>query len=157
MTRREHIAVLLRSFSAAAVTGTWAAACNRASASLPEMTIYKTPTCGCCKAWVEHVREAGFATIVVDLDDLAPTKQKLGVPQDLASCHTAIVENYIVEGHVPADVIADFLSARRTDLRGLAVPGMPAGSPGMEVPGQKQPYEVIGFAPSGTREVFARR
>ena len=92
-----------------------------------------------------------------DLDDLAPVKRKLGVPEALESCHTAVVEQYVIEGHVPADVI-DQLLRERPKVAGLAVPGMPAGSPGMESPGQKpERYDVIAFDTRGTTRVFARR
>ena len=117
--------------------------------------VYKTPTCGCCAAWVTHLREAGFAVAVVDTADLAPLKAQFGVPSGLGSCHTARVGGYTVEGHVPAADVARLLRERPADVAGIAVPGMPLGSPGMEVPGQPaQPYDVVAFGPKG-QGVFA--
>lgn len=121
------------------------------------MVVYKTPTCGCCRAWVEHVQAAGFQVDVRDMPDVAPVKNEHGLPQHLASCHTAIVDGYVVEGHVPADVIRRLLS-ERPQVAGIAVPGMPVGSPGMEVPGGRtDPYDVIAFARNGTVSVFETR
>jgi hypothetical protein len=126
-----------------------------AAADLPTMTVYKSPTCGCCGAWVEHMREAGFTVEVEDVADLAPIKSRLGVPAGMASCHTAVIGDYVVEGHVPADDVRRFLS-EATDLAGLAVPGMPAGSPGMEVPGQPAAsYDVMSFGKDGSTRVYA--
>lgn len=123
----------------------------------PEMTVYKSPSCGCCKAWVEHVRAAGFTVKTRDTDDLAPIKQSMGTAGKLESCHTAVVGGYVVEGHVPADLIARMLREKPA-IAGLAVPGMPMGSPGMEVPdGTKDAYEVIAFDRKGKRSVYARR
>jgi hypothetical protein len=121
------------------------------------MVVYKTPTCGCCKKWVEHVQAAGFQVEVHDTADVTPVKNEHGLPGHLASCHTAIVDGYVVEGHVPADVIRRLL-AERPQVAGIAVAGMPMGSPGMEVPsGQTQPYDVIAFARNGTVSVFETR
>jgi hypothetical protein len=114
-----------------------------ASAELPAMTVYKTPTCGCCSVWAERMAEAGFPVETVDVADLTQTKQALGIPAGAASCHTAVVDGYAVEGHVPADDVKRLL-AERPDAIGLAVPGMPIGSPGMEVPGRgADAYDVL--------------
>lgn len=121
-------------------------------ATVAELHVYKSPTCGCCAKWVDHVRAAGFVVTVEDLDDLGPVKERLGVPRRLASCHTAVVGDYIVEGHVPAEVIARFLEEAPA-VRGIAVPGMPIGSPGMEGP-RPQPYEVIAFDGDGNHTVY---
>jgi hypothetical protein len=118
--------------------------------------VYKSPTCGCCNAWIEHLRERGYEVDPVDVvgyDDLSARKSEAGVPADLESCHTAMVDGYSIEGHVPADVIERLLR-ERPDIRGLAVPGMPVGSPGMEGPGAV-PYEVIAFGEDGARSVYA--
>jgi hypothetical protein len=120
-----------------------------------DMTVYKTPTCGCCKNWVEHMRTAGFTVKSVDLDDVSPYKKKYGVTPDLASCHTALVGGYVVEGHVPADVVKQLLKSK-PKLVGIAVPGMPAGSPGMEG-GRKDKYDVIAFDKAGKHTVYASR
>lgn len=117
--------------------------------------VSKTPTCGCCGLWVTHLEKAGFTTEVQNFDDLTPIKQRLGVPPSLASCHTAEVGGYFIEGHVPAADIQRLLREHRRG-RGLAVPGMPAGSPGMEVPsGRVERYDVLLVRTDGGTEVFA--
>lgn len=120
----------------------------------PSIDVARSPSCGCCGDWIEHMRTAGFIVNDRLVDDLAPLKAKLGVPVDLQSCHTGVVEGYALEGHVPAEDVFRLLHERPSAI-GLAVPGMPLGSPGMEVGGQSEPYEVILFASSG-REIFAR-
>lgn len=100
-----------------------------------EMTVYKSPTCGCCRNWVEHVKRHGFGAVVRDTSELTAIKTSLGVPANLRSCHTAVVAGYVIEGHVPADVIQRLLR-ERPDVVGIAVAGMPAGSPGMETGGE---------------------
>jgi hypothetical protein len=123
-------------------------------AAAPTMLINKDPNCGCCSGWVEHIRAAGFETRVNEVSDLGPIKARLSVPPDLASCHTAEIGGYVVEGHVPASAILRLLDERPT-AAGLAVPGMPVGSPGMEVPSSaKEKYNVVLFGPSG-RRVFS--
>ena len=119
--------------------------------------VYKSPTCGCCKAWVDHVRAAGLQAEVFDISDeeLQQRKTRLGVGPRLASCHTAIVNGYVVEGHVPAADIERLLKEKPA-IAGIAVPGMPVGSPGMEVPGRRaDKYDVVAFTKSGTTKVFA--
>lgn len=126
-----------------------------AAGALPKMTVTRDPNCGCCGNWVAHARAAGFPVEVVELADVAPLKARLGVPDALASCHTAEIGGYVVEGHVPAEAIKRLL-AERPKMTGIAVAGMPVGSPGMEVPGQSpQTYEVVIFS-SGRQSVFAR-
>ncbi len=126
-----------------------------AAQTLPRMVVTKDPTCGCCTAWVEHVRAAGFDVAVVESSDLSRLKIRLGVPQTLASCHTAEIGGYVIEGHVPPAVIKRLL-AEKPDAKGLAVPGMPDGSPGMEVEGMEpDTFEVVLFGPSGQR-TYAR-
>jgi hypothetical protein len=119
------------------------------------IVVYKTPTCGCCSDWVDHAREHGFTVVAHDLDDLTTVKRQLGVPAGRISCHTSVVRGYTVEGHVPADLIQKML-AERPRIRGLTVPGMPVGSPGMEGP-FKQDYDVLAFDDHGNIEVYARR
>jgi|JI10StandDraft_1071094.scaffolds.fasta_scaffold361195_2 hypothetical protein len=122
---------------------------------LPEMTVYKSPTCGCCTSWVEHMQKSGLKVIVVETDDLNVIKNKLGVPTELASCHTAKVGNYFVEGHVPADDVKRLLQGN-SDVLGIAVPGMPMGSPGMEVPsGEVQPYTVTQVNKDASLSIFS--
>jgi len=120
------------------------------------ITVYKSPTCGCCSSWVDHMKANGFAVTVRDVENLTPIKAEAGVPGRLQSCHTAIVAGYAIEGHVPADLIKKFL-AEKPKLAGLAVPGMPVGSPGMEQGTTKQPYEVLTFDTQGRTTVYARR
>lgn len=117
--------------------------------------VHRDPNCGCCGAWVDHLRAAGFTAEVIETPAINRVKSELGVPQSLASCHTAEIDGYVVEGHVPAAAIRRLL-AERPEGKGLAVPGMPIGSPGMEVEGsQPETYSVILFGPSGQR-TFAR-
>lgn len=124
------------------------------AAGLPEVAVTKDPTCGCCEKWVAHMRETGF-TVTVTEGPVNPVKARLGVPRDLASCHTAQASGYVVEGHVPAGAIKRLL-AEKPQGTGLAVSGMPVGSPGMEVDGMEpDTYEVTLFGPEG-RSVFAR-
>jgi hypothetical protein len=118
----------------------------------PLVTVWKSPTCGCCARWVDHMRAAGFRVEVHDTDALEPVKREHGVPGHLESCHTARVEGFTVEGHVPADVIRRLLR-QRPEIDGIAVPGMPMGSPGMEGP-RKDPYDVIGFSRNGETFVY---
>lgn len=123
--------------------------------TLPRMTVTKDPSCGCCGAWVEHVRKAGFPVEVVESPEVNRLKVRLGVPQDLASCHTAEIGGYVIEGHVPADAIKRLLT-EKPQAKGLAVPGMPVGSPGMEVEGvEDDTYDVVLFGPAG-QKAFAR-
>lgn len=127
----------------------------RRSAAAPHIIVNKDPSCGCCSAWVEHLRAAGFVTQVREISDMGPLKRRLGVPAALASCHTAEVEGFVVEGHVPAPIIRRLLEERPSAI-GIAVPGMPVGSPGMELPGTPgETYEVVLFGPASQR-VFAR-
>jgi hypothetical protein len=109
---------------------------------LPLVTVHKSPYCGCCVKWIEHMQAAGFEVEVVDTDDMTPVKQRVGIPPGKGSCHTAEVGGYFVEGHVPADDVKRLLDEKPA-ARGIAVPGMPIGSPGMESPdGRVQAYEV---------------
>lgn len=118
------------------------------------MTVYKSPTCGCCTAWVDHVRLNGFRVVAIDTNDVDTVKRRYGVAPEHSSCHTAIVGGYVVEGHVPAEDIRRLL-AQRPPVSGLAVPGMPMGSPGMEG-AYKQAYEVLTFTRGAGSTVFAK-
>lgn len=122
--------------------------------SLPDVTVYKSPYCGCCTAWSTHLRESGFRVKEIKHDDMDSIKRMLGVPQPLESCHTAMVDGYVIEGHVPASDIKRLL-AERPKSRGLSTPGMPIGSPGMEQGDHKEPYAVIQFG-QGEMTVFSR-
>ena len=124
-----------------------------AAQELPSLTVSKDPTCGCCGGWVEHMRAAGFTVEVIETNGLNRVKARLGVPATLASCHTGEIARYVIEGHVPAAEVKRLL-AERPSAKGLAVPGMPVGSPGMEG-GPDEAYDVVLFGATG-RRVFAR-
>jgi hypothetical protein len=121
----------------------------------PLVQVYKSPTCGCCANWVKHLQDNGFATRVVEMADLGDVKSRNNVPRPAQSCHTATVDGYVIEGHVPAADVMRLLKDRPPVL-GLAVPGMPIGSPGMEVPGVKPvAYDVMSFDRQGQLKVYA--
>lgn len=116
--------------------------------------VYASPTCGCCSDWVAHMEENGFEVEVELREDMGEVKRSFGIPARLSSCHTGVVNGYLVEGHVPAADVRRFL-AEAPDARGLAVPGMPIGSPGMEMGEHVDRYDVLVFGEDGTTEVFA--
>ncbi len=145
----------MRASSATPAPAPALSAAKPAGVESPVMQIYKTPTCGCCGDWVTHVEQAGFRTEVHDLRSVAAVKAQAGVPHHLESCHTTLVGDYVVEGHVPADVIQRLLR-EKPEVAGIAVPGMPMGSPGMEGP-WKDPYDVIAFRRDGSQYVFESR
>ena len=117
--------------------------------------VYKNPSCGCCTAWVDHLKGAGFVVDVTEVEDTAAVRKRVGMPDRLASCHTGIADGYAFEGHVPAADVKRLLASRPQAI-GLAVPGMPVGSPGMEVGDRKDRYEVILVDRKGRETVFAR-
>jgi len=124
-------------------------------AAARDMTIYRDPGCGCCLGWAAHARRAGFRTRVIDAPDMAQVKRRLGVPAALHSCHTALVAGLVVEGHVPLDRVERLLRGRPATVRGVAVPGMPVGSPGMESPdGRRQAFQVFTFDAGGRASVM---
>lgn len=127
---------------------------HAADPALPEVVIHKDPDCGCCGKWAEHLQASGFRVKTVAEADMQRVKQKFGVPERLGSCHTAKVGGYLIEGHVPASEIKRLLQEKPA-VKGLAVPGMPAGSPGMESP-HPQSYDVLSFDEKGRTGVFAR-
>lgn len=157
----------MRRFFALSLIAITAAACSSADAAqdgalaqatspdpdLPTVLVYKSPTCGCCNGWVEHMEAAGFVVDARNTTDLMTVKRDGGVPPQMSSCHTAIIDGYVVEGHVPAEQVKQLL-ADRPEVAGIAVPGMPIGSPGMEGP-NPSPYEVLSFTHSGEAAVFA--
>lgn len=124
--------------------------------SFPPVTVYKSKYCGCCGEWVKHMENNGFKVNVIETEALNEVKIKYNVPAPLASCHTAIIGNFIVEGHTPASSIKRFLKEAPKDAIGLAVPGMPLGSPGMEQGNMKQPYDVLAFDKQGHTVVFEK-
>jgi hypothetical protein len=117
--------------------------------------VWKDPNCGCCKSWIEHMRKHGFTVIAHDTPDMTPVKQAHGIGADLISCHTGMIHGYAIEGHVPADLVRKLIT-EKPKIAGLAVPGMPMGSPGMEG-GMKDAYDVIAFTTDGQRSVYASR
>lgn len=129
-------------------------AANPVKEQTKEIVVYKSPTCGCCKNWISHLKQNGFKVEAHDVKDVAPYKEELGITPALASCHTAVVDGYVIEGHVPASDIKRLLR-ERPDVRGLTVPGMPVGSPGMEQGNVKQPYNVISFDKNGKNRIFS--
>lgn len=130
------------------------AACSAASQAA-NYTMFRNPNCGCCLAWAEHIKQGKKdAVTTVDHPDMMTLKSQHGVPDDLRSCHTMIAEGYVIEGHVPAADLERLLAERPDWIVGLAVAGMPLGSPGMEAGGKAEPYQVIAFG-NGRREVFA--
>jgi hypothetical protein len=123
-------------------------------AAAPTLEIWKMRGCTCCTAWARHFEAAGFDTVFHEMDDLAPIRAEAGVPDDLGGCHTARVPGYVIEGHVPVAAVQRLLTERLA-LIGLAVPGMPMNSPGMEIEGERgEPFDVIAFAADGRRSVF---
>lgn len=153
ISRREW----LRITASGLALGTTSATRLLALVPAKEATVYKTATCGCCKKWVEHMQKSGYTVTAHDVPDVDTYKKKYGVPAALGSCHTAVVTGgYVIEGHVPADLIDKLVAQRPRDIIGLAVPGMPQGSPGMEQ-GSVEHYDIVAFDKAGRTKVFARR
>jgi hypothetical protein len=125
----------------------------KATPAKTTLVVYKTPTCGCCGNWVQYMEANGFKATVVDMSDTSTERARRGVPAHLASCHTAVVGRYVIEGHVPAADVKRLLR-EKPDVVGLSAPGMPAGAPGMDVP-NSPPYDVVSFDKQGHRTVFA--
>ncbi len=138
--------------NAASDTGSEALAAATGQA-LPTVLVYKTPTCGCCNGWIEHLQAAGFTVDARNVSDLMSVKRDAGVPVQMSSCHTAIIDGYVVEGHVPAEQVMRLL-AERPEIAGIAAPGMPIGSPGMEGRNAK-PYQILSFTHEGEAAVYA--
>ena len=144
-------ALLIIGVSAAAT-----AACARTARPSSDLAVYKSPTCGCCGSWVEYMTGAGFQVLTTEVADPGAVRRARGVPDSLAACHTAVIGGYVLEGHVPAEDVRRLL-VERPDALGLAVPAMPLGSPGMEVPdGRREPYETLLILKGGGTRVFAR-
>jgi hypothetical protein len=125
-----------------------------AAGALPAVKVYKSPTCGCCDKWVEHMKANGFKVVTHEMNDVTPHKQRLGVPVGMGSCHTAEIGGYLIEGHVPAADVKRLL-AEKPKAKGLVSPGMPQSAPGMDMPG-KQPYEIFLVRQDGSTLSFAR-
>ena len=118
-----------------------------------EMTVYRSPSCGCCGSWIQHAQKHGFNIKDVKTEEMEAIKQKYNIPAELASCHTTIIDGYVMEGHIPVDDIKRFVM-EKPELAGLTVPGMPIGTPGMEAKNIKQPFQVLAFGEGGEVEVF---
>ena len=146
---RRHLLHHSAALVALAALPAWAA-----TAPSPKVVVYKTPTCGCCGAWATHMRAAGFVVDVVEVKDAGVERKRLGMPAQFGSCHTASIGGYAIEGHVPAAEVKRLL-ANKPKAIGLAVPGMPLSSPGMDVPGRKDPYQVLLINPSGQSSIYA--
>ncbi|WP_425259816.1 DUF411 domain-containing protein [Rubrivivax sp. RP6-9] len=147
MNRRTLISAALGAMAAAAIP---ALAAN----GLPPVEVFRTPSCGCCGAWVDHLKAAGFDVKVTMVDDTAVARRKYGLPDKFGSCHTAVVAGYVVEGHVPAADVKKLLAMKPLAV-GIAVPGMPVGSPGMEMGSRKDPYQVLLVDKQGRERVFS--
>ncbi|HKW47711.1 MAG TPA: DUF411 domain-containing protein [Gemmatimonadaceae bacterium] len=153
MNRRDWLQITLAGLATSALTRRALAAPSAAT-----VTIYKSASCGCCASWVSHIKTNGFTVDAHDVGDdmLEQVKTTAGVPSALRSCHIALAGGYAFEGHVPAALVRKVLTTK-PKLAGLAVPGMPAGSPGMEMGGQKDPYQVMAFDRAGKSWVYERR
>ena len=125
-----------------------------AAPSLPQVEVYKNPDCGCCGAWVDHLKAAGFPVKVHETPDTSSIRKRHGIPDEFGSCHTGVVGGYALEGHVPAEDVKRLL-ARKPAAAGLSVPGMPVGSPGMEVGSRRDPFQVLLIDKAGRSSVFA--
>ena len=125
------------------------------AANAAQLTVHKSPYCGCCAKWIEHVEKHGFSVKVVETEDMTAVKKRLGVPDQLGSCHTTLAGGYFIEGHVPAADIKRLL-AQKPKAAGIAVPGMPAGSPGMDSGGQRQPYATLLVSKTGKASVYVQ-
>ena len=119
-----------------------------------EVVVYQSKSCGCCKKWVKHLEDSGFKVKSEFVSDVTEVKLKMNLPMRLASCHTAVANGYIIEGHVPASAIRKLFS-EKPSIKGISVPGMPIGTPGMEG-SHRESYEVIAFKENGTEKIFMR-
>lgn len=147
-------AALFLTLIAVVALGTGMAQAEPAPATSPiPVTVYKTPNCGCCTLWAEHLQDNGFDVDVKMVSETGSLRAQLGIPERLASCHTAVVGDYWVEGHVPADQVTRLLEEHPVHIRGIAAPGMPLGSPGMEAPGATS-FEVVSFDDRGRVELY---
>lgn len=146
---------VLAVFAAVAAFASWSGIPTNAEAEA-DVVVYKSPTCGCCGQWVEHLRDNGLDVKVVRVNSTEPIRLRLGVPRKLASCHTAVTGDYWVEGHVPADLVRQLMTEQPANIRGIAAPGMSIGSPGMEGPNASE-YEVMAYDATDNVSVYATR
>lgn len=154
MTRRSWLASVAGTIAGGVALGALASPASAEGVATP-LTVYKDPSCGCCTKWVAHLNANGLKPVVKDRPDMASLKDSLGVPMALRSCHTAVAGKYVIEGHVPAADLKRLLASAPKDVIGIAVPDMPAGSPGMEMGVRKDRYDVIAFGSGGSTRVFA--
>lgn len=156
---RETLAMKLPSFFLSSLLAIGLALSHPASVAQPggaAMQIFKSPQCGCCGKWADHLDQHGFNSQRIDTGDMAAIKHQLAIPAELQSCHTGRIGDYVFEGHVPADVIQRFLANPPANAYGLAVPGMPVGSPGMEMGERHQDYDVMLLSRDGKHRVYTR-
>lgn len=142
--------------AAVGATAFWLSPDSDSPPATADVVVYKTPSCGCCSKWADHLTDNGLEVSVVNVGNTRGAQSRVGVPRKLGSCHTAVVGDYWVEGHVPADLIKRLMTEKPTDIVGLTVPGMPIGSPGMEGPNPQQ-YEVLAVAADGSIRVYDTR
>ena len=161
MSKLPSLSAHLKAFALGVVLATlalggysWWRSANRPAAELPVITVYKNPTCGCCVKWVDYMRQNGFTVEVEDRTDMDAVRAQHGIPAQLSSCHTAVVGDYVIEGHVPVADIRRLLD-EKPQVSGLAVPGMPVGSPGMEQGDRWDPFDVLAFTRDGGFGVYA--
>ena len=155
ITRRAWCASVVTTLATGGVLTALLPSLASAEAAPLAVTVYKDPSCGCCKKWVAHLSANGFAPVARDRTDMDALKDSLGVPAALRSCHTAVAGKFLIEGHVPAADVKRLISTAPKGVLGLAVPGMPSGSPGMEMPGRSDRYDVLAFTADGKTHVFA--
>jgi hypothetical protein len=153
MISKSHLPTRRAAITLLVTAGVVASIAKPRAEGQPAVTVYKDPSCSCCSAWARHMTAAGFTVTVIETANVDAVKARLGVPDKLASCHTAEISSYVIEGHVPAPAIMRLLAEKLT-AKGLAVPGMPAGAPGMDN-WPREPYEVILFSDSG-QKTYAR-
>ncbi|AFZ37965.1 protein of unknown function DUF411 (plasmid) [Stanieria cyanosphaera PCC 7437] len=153
-TLSDNNSVVAQNINTATLVSVWDRETEPDFSGTRKMTVYRSPSCGCCGIWVEHAEKHGFKIEDIKTEEMEALKQKHNVPAELASCHTTIIDGYVMEGHIPADDIKRFLAEKPDDLIGLAVPGMPIGTPGMEAKDIKQPFQVLAFNDKGEVKVF---
>ncbi|MBE9044240.1 DUF411 domain-containing protein [Pleurocapsales cyanobacterium LEGE 10410] len=153
-SRDNNTAVANENTSQATLVSPWDKETEPNYSGITEMIVYRSPSCGCCGVWVEHAKKHGFKIEDIKTDEMEALKQEHNVPAELASCHTTIIDGYVMEGHIPADDIKRFLAQKPDDLIGLTVPGMPIGTPGMEARDIKQPFQVLAFNDKGETTVY---
>ncbi|ELS04075.1 putative metal-binding protein [Xenococcus sp. PCC 7305] len=151
---KSNSAIANETSSQATLVSVWDKETEPNYSGVMEMTVYRSSSCGCCGVWVEHAQKHGFKIEDIKTEEMEAIKQKYNVPAELVSCHSTIIDGYVMEGHIPVDDIKRFLDEKPEDLVGLAVPGMPIGTPGMEARDIKQPFQVLAFNDKGEVEVF---